>query len=91
MKRNRYSGISFLIATMLLLCQSRPALACAACFGKSDSSMARGMNMGIFALLAVIVSMLIAISTFFVFIARRAAKSAADEAQPQFSNFTTQA
>ena len=53
--------------------------------------MARGMNMGIFALLAVIVSVLIAISTFFVFVARRAAKASADEMQSQFSNFTTQA
>ena len=91
MKRNRFSVLSFLVAVMLLLCQSRPALACAACFGKSDSSMARGMNMGIFALLAVIVSVLIAISTFFVFVARRAAKASADEMQSQFSNFTTQA
>ena len=91
MKRNRFNTFSILVASVLLLCQSRPVLACAACFGKSDSSMARGMNMGIFALLAVIVSVLIAISTFFVFVARRAAKASAEEMQPQFSNFTTQA
>jgi heme/copper-type cytochrome/quinol oxidase subunit 2 len=91
MKRKRLSILSVLTVFVLLLCQSQPVLACAACFGKSDSSMARGMNMGIFALLAVIVSVLITIATFFVFIARRAAKMPPAEMQPQFSNFTTQA
>jgi hypothetical protein len=48
--------------------------ACAACFGKSDDAMARGMNMGIFALLIVIMSVLAGLVSFFVFLARRAAR-----------------
>ena len=49
-----------------------PALGCAACFGKSDSPMAYGMNAGIMTLLAVIVSILSLVASFFVFIVRRA-------------------
>ena len=45
---------------------------CAACFGRSDSPLAHGMNAGILTLLAVILSMLALIATFFVFIVRRA-------------------
>src|SRR5690348_3479281 len=51
--------------------------ACAACFGKSDDLMAQGMNMGIFALLIVIVSVLAGIAGVGVFFARRAARLAA--------------
>src|SRR6185503_16609863 len=46
-------------------------LACAACFGKSDSSMARGMNWGIASLLVVVVGVLGGIASFFVYIARK--------------------
>ncbi len=53
---------------------SPSALACAACYGKSDSPMAWGMNAGIFTLLVVITGVLAGISGFFVYIARRAAK-----------------
>ena len=57
------------------------ASACAACFGKSDSKMAQGMNMGIFSLLAVVVFMQVAVgSFFFVFLKKRASKIAADRA-----------
>jgi len=48
-------------------------LACAACFGKTDSNLAQGMNWGIFSLLAVIVCVLGVLSTFFIFLAKRAA------------------
>jgi hypothetical protein len=48
------------------------AHACAACFGASDSDMAKGMNMGIFALLGVIIAVLGGIASFFVYLARRA-------------------
>ncbi len=50
-----------------------PVLACAACYGASDSPLAKGMNWGIFALLGVVVCVLAAISAFFVFLARRSA------------------
>ena len=56
----------------LLSVMSEPALlACTACFGKSDSNMAKGMNMGIFALLLVITTVLCGVAGFFVFLAKR--------------------
>ena len=64
-----------LLATLLLMVLAKPmAFGCAACFGRSDSPMAYGMNAGIMTLLAVILSMLALVATFFVFIVRRAAQ-----------------
>jgi len=54
-------------------------LACAACFGQSDSALAKGMNMGIFSLLAVVVVVLGGIASFFIYLAR---KSSAAAVQP---------
>jgi hypothetical protein len=48
------------------------AHACPACYGKSDSPMAQGMNAGILSLLAVISAVLCGAATFFVVLARRA-------------------
>lgn len=59
---------------------ARSALACAACYGQSDSPLAAGMNWGIFSLMGVIVCVLGSIASFFVFLARRAA---AVEAAPE--------
>jgi NhaP-type Na+/H+ or K+/H+ antiporter len=55
----------------------RPAsvLACAACYGASDSPMAKGMNWGIFSLLGVVTVVLGCIATFFVFIGKRSAEA----------------
>ena len=50
-----------------------PVLACAACFGKSDSSLAKGMNWGIASLLVVVIGVLGAIASFFIYIARKSA------------------
>lgn len=58
----------------LFLGAPEPLLACAACFGRSDSPMAQGMNMGIFTLLIVILTVLAGIATFFIYIIRRAAR-----------------
>jgi heme/copper-type cytochrome/quinol oxidase subunit 2 len=55
------------------------ALACAACFGKSDSNMARSLNAGIFSLMGVIVTVLVGAASFFVFVSRRAAAEAKAE------------
>jgi hypothetical protein len=55
------------------LAQPASLLACAACYGKSDSPLAQGMNWGIFSLLGVIVPVLGGIAAFFIFMARRAA------------------
>lgn len=62
---------TLLLVGMAVLVESPVALGCAACFGKSDSSMAQGMNAGIFALLAFVILLWLAFGSFFVFIARR--------------------
>lgn len=46
-------------------------LACAACYGKSDSALAQGMNWGIFTLMGVILTVLTCITLFFVHIVRK--------------------
>ncbi len=69
---NRRPAIFALVALALLLVSASDASACAACFGKSDSKLAEGMNAGIFALLGIIGGVLFAIAGFFFFIARRA-------------------
>jgi hypothetical protein len=46
-------------------------LACAACTGKSDDSLAVGLNWGIFTLLGVVLSVLSCLAVFFVHVARR--------------------
>ncbi len=48
--------------------------ACAACFGRSDSPLAKGMNMGIFSLVVVIGGVLSVLTSFFVYIGRKAAR-----------------
>jgi len=55
-------------------------LACAACYGASDSPMAKGMNWGIFSLLAVVGMVLGSVATFFVFIGKKAAAAANEQA-----------
>ena len=50
-------------------------LACAACYGKSDSALAKGMNWGIFTLMGVILTVLTCILVFFVHIVRKEEKA----------------
>jgi hypothetical protein len=64
----------------LLLAGSMDSQACAACFGKSDSAMAQGMNMGILSLVAVIGLVLAGLVSFFVYIAKRTAAYEARQA-----------
>lgn len=59
------------LGVAVLGAMSPEVLACTACFGKSDSNMAKGMNMGIFVLLLVIISVLCGVASFFVFLAKR--------------------
>jgi len=47
--------------------------ACAACAGQSDSPMAKGMNWGILSLLVVIAVVLGGVTSFFVYLAKKAA------------------
>ena len=46
-------------------------LACAACYGRSDSTLAQGMNWGIFTLMGVLLTVLTCITVFFVHIVRK--------------------
>jgi len=55
------------------------AWACSACFGKSDATMAKSVNAGIFSLMGVIVTVLAGAASFFVFLSRRAASVASAE------------
>jgi len=48
-----------------------PLFACAACYGRSDSPLAYGINWGIFTLMGVIATVLACITLFFVHIVRR--------------------
>ena len=70
--RKLISGLAFLSA-LALTCAGPRVFACAACFGKSDSAMAKSINAGIFSLMAIIVTVLIGAASFFVFLARKAA------------------
>jgi heme/copper-type cytochrome/quinol oxidase subunit 2 len=51
------------------------SLACAACYGRSDSALAEGMNWGIFTLLGVVLTVLTCILVFFVHIVRKEEKA----------------
>jgi ascorbate-specific PTS system EIIC-type component UlaA len=70
----------------MALAQPTSALACAACYGQSDSAMAKGFNWGIFSLLAVIVTVLATIAGFFVFLARRSAAFSTGVTLPASAN-----
>ena len=63
-------------AMVATLAAPGPLLACATCFGKSDSDLARGMSFGILSLLVVVVFVLGSIGAFFIYLARRAASMA---------------
>lgn len=60
-----------LTAVAIVATAPSPTFACAACFGKSDSPLAHGMNWGIFTLMSVIVTVLASIATFFFFVIRK--------------------
>ena len=63
-------------------------LACAACYGTSDSPLAKGMNWGIFSLLGVITFVLLSIASVGFVLARRAASSNRNP-EPTNSNSVT--
>jgi hypothetical protein len=61
-----------MFALALLTAFAPPSLfACAACYGRSDSSQAVGMNWGIFTLLGIIVTVLVTFAGFFIYLVRR--------------------
>jgi hypothetical protein len=72
---------SFVIFTLIAVVTAPSAFACATCYGASDSPLAQGMNWGIMVLLGFIGMVLVAVSSFFVYIARRASAMEAVAAQ----------
>ncbi|HEY5296965.1 MAG TPA: hypothetical protein VIK59_03485 [Verrucomicrobiae bacterium] len=72
----------FSVAALAVFAPS-PVFACAACFGRSDSALASGMNWGIFTLMGVIVTVLVAIASFFIYIIRK--ETAANDSAPNDS------
>lgn len=85
MSGSKHRGIKPLLLAVGLgvLLRPAPAAACAACFGNSDSRLAEGMNMGILALLGVVVLVLAWVSGFFIYMARRAGANPDDGAVPE--------
>jgi hypothetical protein len=64
----------FLAALAVVLAlPANSALACAACYGKSDSPLAKGMNWGIFSLLGVVVCVLSGVAGVGVYFAKKSA------------------
>ena len=60
------------IAGMLVGAAPRAALACAVCFGQSDSPVAWAVNMGVFVMLGFVAAVLSGFAAFMVYLARRA-------------------
>lgn len=69
----RFKRIVWLCALAVLLARPDSILACAVCYGQSDSPLAQGMNWGIMTLLGVILSVLSGIVVFFVHVGRKSA------------------
>ena len=77
---HRLKNSAVMLFALVLALAPRSALACAVCFGQTDSKLAVGMNMGIIALLFVIGSVLAVFASFFIFLARRSARFASSAA-----------
>jgi hypothetical protein len=70
-RRVQRCSLGILVASALAIPQT--VSACATCFGASDGDLAKGMNMGILCLLAVVVFVLSGFAAFFVYLAKRSA------------------
>ena len=75
---HRSAKILWLLTGAVLAAKSS-ALACATCYGASDSPLAQGMNWGIVTLLGVIGSVLAGVVAFFVHVGVKSAKLNAEE------------
>ena len=60
----------YLLLNAFWLCPAS-VRACAACYGQSDSPMAKGMNWGIMSLLGIIIMVLAGVAGFFIHLVRR--------------------
>ena len=82
MMRERRHGLavrSMAVGWIMLMVLSPQAWGCATCYGESDSPLAAGMNWGIMTMILVAYSVLFSIIGFFIFVARKAAATAALE------------
>jgi hypothetical protein len=61
-----------LTAIAFVVALSPRAFACPVCFGANDSPMATAMNLGIMAMLVVVVGVLASFASFFIYLMRRA-------------------
>jgi ABC-type antimicrobial peptide transport system permease subunit len=71
-----------LAAFITLLLAAAQVHACSACYGRSDSDLAKGMNMGIYVLLVILVVVLGGITAIGFYLVRRASKMAPLTPQP---------
>ena len=79
-----FRKVKTLAAMILFAAALHPAslFACAACYGASDSPLAKGMNWGIFSLLAIVTMVLGGIATFFVYLGKKSAEVNQPDAEP---------
>lgn len=75
----RLLRFAMLLTAVTFTAQS-PALACATCYGASDSPLAQGMNWGIASLLGVIGMVLAGVVAFFVHVGLKSGKTNAGQA-----------
>ena len=69
---NAFSKKLLFATALFALAAKQSVLACATCYGASDSPLAQGMNMGIMVLLGFISFVLLGVVAFFIYIIRRA-------------------
>ncbi len=91
MKTNK--SIRFLagLGAAMLIALPQGASACAVCFGAPDAPMTKGMAWGILSLLAIILTVLAAVSAFFIFLAKKSATLAASTPHVGLEAATTKA
>ncbi len=75
---NRRPGKLLCLVSALVVAAKSSALACATCYGASDSPLAQGMNWGIATLLGVIGCVLAGVVAFFVHVGVRSSRLNAD-------------
>ncbi|MBI4659640.1 MAG: hypothetical protein HY735_12440 [Verrucomicrobia bacterium] len=74
--RLRIARLFFAVIAAAMLTSANSALACAVCFGKSDSALAKGLHWGVLSLLAIVFCVLAGIASFFIYLAKRSASNA---------------
>ena len=81
---------SFLwLALAWMVIQSPRVMACATCYGQTDSKLAEGMNWGILTLMIIVYGVLLGIAGFFDYIIYRSNRLAAAQAAAQENDKAT--